>query len=333
MGATCVVVLGSARVYGDVHMGDEARTPVEGVTVYLGTPHVEIGLTKEQRAALRPLQSTLCLSSSTYAVTDANGHYELRGLAAGIRQLGLNGLTAERDRAQAVPKRYLMVALEPAESRRIDFPPMHEREDSAVFRGRVVDGRGDAVATTDFWMRKATLRIASADRAGGLGAPSPIHPDQRLWDERTSYRPDGSFRVVLPAGRYDVWISSPNNERETQVIEDGALCLEAGSVVEMELTLPGATLLGQFGPSLASYLEKAVAPSSEGDVVRAIGAYQPGRTGTRSLFAGGVQDDGSFRLYGLRPGAWIVTGAARRARLEVTVPEGSGVVQGTLIPR
>ncbi len=51
--------------------------------------------------------------------------------------------------------------------------------------------------------------------------------------------------MALPAGRYDVWITSPHVSTEIHAIQNGGLDLQPGAIVERDLTLPGITLRGQ----------------------------------------------------------------------------------------
>lgn len=321
LGSSHVFRYGTATVYGEVVDRQAGRAPLPGIGLSLRVSPRRRSLSPEQEEFPLEWKQSAPVKEDLYARTDDRGTYVFDELPAGKFSMTFRPYlqTPETGTAGPLPREFLAFELETGESRRIDFPPSLETG-GAVWKGRILNEQGTPVATPGFARRHADMRIASWEAPldeSEERKPTTLEKfGQRAFDQRAKYGPDGSFEMALPAGRYDVWITSPHVSTEIHAIQDGGLDLQPGAIVERDLTLPGITLRGQV---------PGVSPGEPTTKIqRSIGARQSHVTWPSGILTGSAEGNGAFCLYGLEPGDWIVSAARGAYRAETTVHAGDG---------
>lgn len=197
---------------------------------------------------------------------------------------------------------------------------------SAVIRGRVV--AGDTLAP----LRDVTLSLHHADKVPTLRTGVQV-VDQSTFLPGLTSRPDaeGQFELVgVPPGRYRLGVTpGPGSARYLAVRypdpaaeESQPLTVAAGQVLErIVVTLPRAAVISgrvvdESGNPLA-HLSVSAQEMLAGERRRV--APSPGS-------ASRTDDTGSFRLFGLRPGEYVLSAISPPVGM---IPVGTGSIPGS----
>lgn len=334
-GSTAILRFGSGRVFGRVTDGTGTGTPIEGAYIVLSTRRHVLGFTEEQKAISPPLSWSTEEASSLHVMTDRNGDFSFDELVAGLHRLSLDGtvMNLATGAQIEIPARYLGLELGPGEARRMDFPPGAEAG-AAVWTGRVVDARGDPVVTPDFQFRSAVLRVASWGEELSEKPATFQARGNADFDERIKYGIDGTFELRLPPGRYDVWISSPHHKEWLHVVKASEFELVQGETVTRNLTLPGITLRGTVDAALEDMVRSWSKAQPFGKDCVVLSARQSHVTYGGGILHGGIEASGTFTLYGLEPGDWILSALGKTGgRTELTISEDATEVSAVLLPK
>ncbi|MEM7516557.1 MAG: hypothetical protein AAF368_06515, partial [Planctomycetota bacterium] len=192
-----------------------------------------------------------------------------------------------------LPRRFVDFELEPTEARRLDFPDSA----GAIWTGRILSRTGEPVV----------------DPAGDTSRLDVRSEGSFRYRQVQSAREDGSFRVHLPTGAYEVELESPFNSEESRPLGDERLELEAGRETRRDLVLPGTRVR-------ARVVDGEGAPLT-GQRGFPVGAHPKGQTHTAVLYSSELSEDGTFVLDGLGPGEWIIGAGRGGASVNLTVDE------------
>lgn len=281
-GARILLRFGTGRVYGAI-TDEETGEPIRYAAIRLGLePSVQGSLSGGvPQSLVRVAQAR----SSISVITGEDGLYEFDELSAGAVSIWLEpaAYDPEARTYTFLPRRFVYFDLEPEEERRFDFPDPA----GAIWTGRIMSRTGEPVV----------------DPAGDTAHLDVRSEGSVRYRQVQSAQADGSFRVHLPAGTYEVVLESPFNSEEVHPLGDERLELEAGRETRRDLVLPGTRVR-------ARVVDESGAPL-RGQRGFPVAAHPKGQTHSAVFYSSELSEDGTFVLDGLGPGEWII-GAGRK---------------------